>query len=126
MLLMTVVPMAIYRTRNGAGLNRVLFGLAAVASVLSSVPAAPQARLELAEYTGMCDASAGVAIAADLFIVASDEDNRLRIYRRDRPGAPEQEFDLTAFLKLGADQEADIEGATRIGDRIFWITSHGT
>jgi len=75
---------------------------------------------------GPCDASAAVAVGPHTFIVANDEDNILRVYgptdAEPQPGA----FDLSAFLGLEADnQEADIEGATRIGDVIYWITSHG-
>jgi hypothetical protein len=73
-------------------------------------------------YRGMCDASAAVGLTDDRFVVANDEDNILRVYRRGVAEA-ESEFDLSAFL--GADDEADIEGAARIGDRIYWIASHG-
>jgi hypothetical protein len=73
----------------------------------------------------MCDPSAAVAISDTLFIVASDEDNVLRVYARENPGAP-QRFDLNSFLRPDDDHpEADIEGVTRIGDRAFWIASHG-
>jgi hypothetical protein len=76
------------------------------------------------EYPEMCDPSAALAISDTLFIVASDEDNVLRVYARENPGAP-QRFDLNSFLKPDEDYpEADIEGVTRIDDRIFWITSH--
>ena len=74
------------------------------------------------EYPEMCDPSAALAISDTLFIVASDEDNVLRVYARENPGAP-QRFDLNSFLKPDEDYpEADIEGVTRIDDRIFWIT----
>jgi Protein of unknown function (DUF3616) len=88
--------------------------------------ATPQVSIEITEHAGMCDASASVAIAPTMFIVANDEDNMLRVYWRDKPGKPVHEFDLTSFLKVGPKQEADIEGATRMGDRVYWITSHGT
>ena len=73
----------------------------------------------------MRDPSAAVAISDTLFIVASDEDNVLRVYARENSGAP-QTVDLNSFLRPDDDHpEADIEGGTRIGDRIFWIASHG-
>jgi Protein of unknown function (DUF3616) len=79
----------------------------------------------IVEYPEMSDPSAAVAISDTLFIVASDEDNVLRVYARETSGAP-QRFDLTSFLRPDADHpEADIEGGTRMGDRIFWIGSHG-
>jgi hypothetical protein len=74
----------------------------------------------------MSDASAGVALGTQYFITANDEDNPLRIYRRDSGGPPQQVIDLTAFLRLDrASPETDLEGAARVGDRIYWITSHG-
>src|SRR4030088_2007076 len=82
-------------------------------------PSAAQ-RFAVVEYPGMCDPSAAQAISDSLFIVASDEDNVLRVYARDNPGAP-QRFDLNSFLKPDEDHpEADIEGVTQIGELIFW------
>lgn len=80
----------------------------------------------LLEHHGMCDASAAVALGSDLFAVANDEDNIIRIYRNDRSGEALHAFDLSAYLKIDPKHpEADIEGATLIGDRIYWVTSHG-
>ena len=39
-------------------------------------------------YVGMCDASAAVALNNELFAVANDEDNSLRIYNAAKGGAP--------------------------------------
>lgn len=76
-------------------------------------------------YRGMCDASAAVALDEQTFVVANDEDNLLRIYKTEGSGAPIATFDLVSVLKLDPDDgEMDIEGAARIGDRIYWITSH--
>jgi hypothetical protein len=84
-----------------------------------------QQKVGTVEYPEMCDPSAAVAIGDTLFIVASDEDNVLRVYRRGTSGSP-QRFDLNSFLRPDQDHpEADIEGGARIGDRIFWIASHG-
>jgi hypothetical protein len=77
-------------------------------------------------YTGMCDASGAVAVSSNLFIVASDEDNNLRLYRSDQAGAPIKKFDFDAFLDLSRKSpEADLEGAAKIGSRAYWIGSHG-
>ncbi len=74
----------------------------------------------------MCDASAAVAIGPTMFVVANDEDNVLRVYRRGKSGKPVHTFDLASFLKPRSEHpEADIEGATRMEDRVYWITSHG-
>ncbi|MCX6895841.1 MAG: DUF3616 domain-containing protein [Verrucomicrobia bacterium] len=79
-----------------------------------------------ASYSGMCDASGAVAVGTNLFLVANDEDNSLRLYRHDIPGEPVKSFNLDSFLELsGKSPEADLEAAARIGDRVFWIGSHG-
>ncbi|WFU44156.1 DUF3616 domain-containing protein [Bradyrhizobium sp. CB82] len=87
--------------------------------------AAGQQNTAIIEYSDMCDASAAVAISADMFIVANDEDNLLRDYRRGEPKVA-QAFSLDQFLRPAPDEpEADIEGAARIDDRIYLVTSHG-
>ena len=77
-------------------------------------------------YSGMCDASAAVALTDKLFAVASDEESVIRVYDRDQDGAPLQSINLSAFLDLDPRKpESDLEGAARVGDRAYWITSHG-
>lgn len=81
---------------------------------------------EVLAFRGASDASAAVAVTDDRIIVADDENNTLRIYSTAKPGPPVGSYDVTKFL--GADRqslEADIEGATMVGRRIYWITSHG-
>src|SRR5436190_11479290 len=77
-------------------------------------------------HYGCCDASPAVAVTTNLFIVADDEGNSLRVYRRDESGPPVQSFLAEPFLHVDPRKpETDLEGAARIGDRIYWITSHG-
>ncbi len=84
-------------------------------------------------FTGMCDASAAVALDAQRFLVADDEDNVLRAYDQARPGAPLWSVDVSAAIGVRAKPgqpakeapESDIEAATRLGDLAFWMTSHG-
>jgi len=77
-------------------------------------------------YRGTSDASAAVAIGKDMFIVADDENNILRVYKTTKSGLPLCSYDMTEFLGIEPEHpEADIEGATMIGQRIYWITSHG-
>ena len=77
-------------------------------------------------FQGMSDASAAVALSRNMFIVADDENNVLRVYKVDGNSAPVFSYDLTSFLGIAAEHpEADIEGATMVGERIYWITSHG-
>lgn len=90
-------------------------------------------------YSGMCDGSAGAALDDKTFVVATDEANSngtnvLNVYLFEQGGAPVRVVDLTPALvpdPNNKDQhdpehsEADIESAARIGNRIYWITSHG-
>ncbi len=77
-------------------------------------------------YTGATDGSAAVALDAEHFVTASDEDGVLRVYGRERGGSPLQSVDLARFLGVPVtSSETDIEGAARIGDRIYWISAHG-
>jgi hypothetical protein len=78
-----------------------------------------------ATWFGTCDASAAVALDDDHFVVGNDEDSILSIYRRSTPGAPVARVDLGPFLSRGKGQETDIEAAARVGQRIYWIGSHG-
>src|SRR5512145_97604 len=74
-------------------------------------------------YEGVGSVSAAVAIAKDTFITCSGEDNILRIYQTTGPGTSIASLDVSKFLGLDG-EPADIQGAARIGDRIYWITSH--
>jgi hypothetical protein len=74
----------------------------------------------------MMDASGAVAVTSNLFLVADDEQNKLCLYRREQGGPPVKQFNLDAFLEVtGKALEADLEGGARIGDRAYWIGSHG-
>jgi len=89
------------------------------------IAAALTATLEPAfVYRGMCDASAAAAIGQDLFVVANDESNRLKVYRRGQAD-PVDIIDLADFLDTAPDEESDLEGAATTGGRIYWISSHG-
>ena len=77
-------------------------------------------------YRGASDASAAVVIDKDMFIVADDENNILRVYKTSQGGLPLFSFNMAEFLSIEPEYpEADIEGAAIIGQRIYWITSHG-
>ncbi len=81
-------------------------------------------------HTGASDASAAIAIDANRMWVGNDEDQVLRLYDRTKSGLPLATRDVTADLGLtdsdddGKLREVDIEGADRVGDRIYWIGSH--
>ena len=59
--------------------------------------------------------------------MADDEDNILRVYDWNRSGyEPICQTDISTGIGFDPDYpEADIEGATWLNNRIFWITSHG-
>ncbi|MFC1633848.1 DUF3616 domain-containing protein [Planctomycetota bacterium] len=77
-------------------------------------------------FRGASDASAAVAVNENTFLVADDENNVLRLYSAAEAGLPICSYDMTAFLDIDPEHpETDIEGATKIGRRIYWITSHG-
>ncbi len=74
----------------------------------------------------MCDASAGVAVSSNLFVAADDEGDQLRLFSADRGGPALRTYDVRGFLNLTGDHpEADFEGAAWLGDKVFWISSHG-
>jgi hypothetical protein len=78
-------------------------------------------------YRGICDASAGIDLGTGHFIVADDEHNALMIYQYGTP-AHVGMVDLSKYLAAPdgkKNKESDLEGAARIGDRIYWIASHG-
>jgi hypothetical protein len=76
-------------------------------------------------FTGAADVSAGAVIDANLIAVADDEDDTLRIYSVTG-GRPSTSLNVTDFLQVDPGfPEADIEAACRVGDRIYWIGSHG-
>lgn len=80
---------------------------------------------QIVSYTGACDASAAVALDDRHFVMGNDEDNILRVYRRGRP-QPLAAVSLDAYAGQAArHEEIDIEAAARIGERIYWIGSHG-
>lgn len=66
--------------------------------------------------TGLCEASAAAILPGGRLAVASDELDELAVY--DRRGiVPDWSEDLGKV--------DDIEAAARIGETVFWITSHG-
>ena len=94
-------------------------GLAVVAPALHAAPV-------VTEYAGTCDVSAAIALDAQRFVVASDEDNHLRIYKLGSTVAPLGADDVSKALKTTRKSpEADLEAAAAMGERIYWITSHG-
>ena len=92
---------------------------AATAAQPASRPVTPRV------YLGAADASAAVRLGDASILVADDEDNVLRLYDVEQGGMPRATLDLSTFLGLDRNDEADIEAAVRVGGRVYWITSHG-
>src|SRR5690349_10037117 len=99
----------------------------AKASVITP-PFLPLAPDSTQVHFGMCDASAAIAMKASTFLVANDEDNLLRLYPANQTGPALRNVNLENFLKIDLSKpkrrEADLEGAARLGDNVFWIASH--
>ncbi len=107
-----------------AGMNVGEYTIAYAASAASLSPSATRF------HSGASDASTALAIDADWMFVADDENQLLRLYSRTNSGLYQGGFDFTAALALtdidgGAPREVDIEASTRIGNRLFWLGSHG-
>jgi hypothetical protein len=79
------------------------------------LPAMSAAAAEPTRYEGVCEASAAAVIDATHFAVASDETERLTIYERGNP---------VPIATHSLSDVTDIEAAARIGDIVFWTTSH--
>lgn len=78
------------------------------------------------KFWGTADVSAAVFLDEKHFVIANDESNYLRIYQIEQPQTPVDQINLDSFLQIDPDSpESDIEAAARVGNRIFWITSHG-
>jgi uncharacterized protein DUF3616 len=75
-------------------------------------------------FEGACDASGAVPVDDRHFAVADDEDNVLRIYDARSGGAPVRQTNLSKQIALKKKGEADIEAATSLDGRAFWISSH--
>ncbi len=76
-------------------------------------------------YRETCDGSAGVMIDFTHFMNFDDEDQRVAIYTRAAAGQPVQSIDISTAIGMTATDEADLEDATRVGDRVYAIGSHG-
>lgn len=85
-------------------------------------------------YSGAADLSAATALDATYFIAVNDEDHVLRVYDRANGGAPVASvnaYNPTTGAPLGLTdfdgtimREVDVEGVTRVGNRLYWIGSH--
>jgi hypothetical protein len=104
-----------------------LLGAGACGGAATAPAAVPAAGGDELVFTGACDASGAVWLTGSLVAVADDEDNELRVYDSAAPGAPIAVLDTQASMAEpgGKHPEMDLEAAARVGDRIYWLASHG-
>ena len=140
-----VVPDSSFVVANGAGGQRILtinpigVGYATIFvrvsdGVTTHEVSFPYAASDMGRpggvfHTEISDASAAIPIDDSLMWIGDDENQIIRIYNRNASGPPVAGFDMGPFLGLtdienGRPREVDIEGATRVGNRIFWIGAH--
>jgi hypothetical protein len=77
------------------------------------------------QFEGACDASGAVPVDERHFAVADDEDNVLRVYDAMTGGEAVRKTNLSKQIQLKKKGEADIEAATSMDGRAFWLSSHG-
>jgi hypothetical protein len=84
----------------------------------------PAAELRWVSFVGACDASGAVPIDERHFAVADDEDNVIRVYDAVAGGRPVLHTNLSKQIALAKKGEADIEAATALNGRAYWLSSH--
>jgi hypothetical protein len=102
-------------------------------ALVSSAWSAGFNMIDPASHAGAPDGSAGIAVGKEHFIGVTDENNLLRLYSvaDGSKGVPLLDLNpllgIKAKVKDGKEKfdECDLEGAAKIGDRIYWIGSHG-
>jgi len=70
-----------------------------ICSTVSLAPGNKQAAGALV-YRGASDASAAMAVGEDMFVVADDENNILRVYKTNKGGLPLFSFNMAEFLSI--------------------------
>jgi hypothetical protein len=79
-------------------------------------------------HTGISDASDGIPLDDDYFVMGDDEQNNIYVHSRKQSGLPLTSFNYGGNLALpdGAATEVDVEAAAKsdnISGRIYWIGS---
>ncbi|WP_443334643.1 DUF3616 domain-containing protein [Streptomyces sp. ZAF1911] len=100
-----------------------LGGKTATKTLYYAASSAVQNPADARYFTGASDSSAAVDVGGGYTVVADDESNVLRLYDRANSAAPVRTWDFSS--QLGVTKEVDIEGATLIGNTIYWTGSLG-
>ncbi|MDA0181779.1 YncE family protein [Solirubrobacter phytolaccae] len=72
---------------------------------------------------GSADASAAIDAGDGYMLVADDESNIIKLFKRDSSERRVKDWDFQT--RVQAPREVDIEAATRVGDTIYWSGSLG-
>lgn len=115
---------AILLARSGFVIALVSVALLLAAGVVVAADAAGEG--EVLTFTGACDASAVVPLSPNRLLVGDDANNILRVYSLNG-GNVEREIDVYKLTDIGSRSRRNfsaIEGAARVGDRVYWIGSH--
>jgi len=132
--------------KDGRGMRPVLHwclgvtALASGAAFLINVPTSKAAPVQVMEFKEICNASAGVALTDDLFVIADDEDKVVtrqlklkslpfRVYSLSQPGRPILIGDLPGndidpVIAQNVSGELDLEASAPLDGIVFWIGSH--
>ena len=89
---------------------------------LAAAGVTAQAPTPAVSYLGTCEPSGAVMLEPGLFIVGDDDTKDLLVYRKCQAAVPPRPLKISDFP--GLEKKADLEGAARIGDEIYWIGSH--
>jgi len=122
----TVIDQVTSSPDSVAGAKQMVDAGGVVTTPPVSTPVPPASTLftpNVGTTVGSSDASTALALANNFMLVGDDEASVLRVYSRDG-GAAVKEISYDSFLNL-AGKEADLEGSTRIGNKLYFIGSHG-
>jgi hypothetical protein len=114
--------------------------MASVAIFLAAIQPGTADAGNVTQFKGICNASAGVGLTDDLFVVVDDEDKVMnkrleikplpfRLYSLRQPGAPISEGELPGIFTnpVKAEKvsgELDLEASAPLKGLVFWIGSH--
>ncbi len=71
-------------------------------------------------YAGSGAASATISVGGGYMLVASDEENEIKLYHERISGPPIKSWDFDADLPYRSEQ-VNIHGVTRAGNNIYWV-----
>jgi len=85
--------------------------------------------VDFVQFSGISDGCAGVVLGSEKtgykLLIADDEDANLRIYPLCG-GKPEKIISVKEEMSgIKGKKEFDLEGAARVGNTVYWISSHG-